>query len=74
MSELDEFRAREIASEWHSGQWSSLYAFSSSGTIDDGLMAEVESCLAACSDPAECERLEALLAYVIANSERAEDD
>ena len=28
-------RARQIASEWHGGQTSALYSFSSSGNIDD---------------------------------------
>lgn len=30
---ISETEAREIASQWHSGQWSALYAFSSSGKV-----------------------------------------
>jgi hypothetical protein len=36
---------REIASWWHGGQWSALYAFSSSGTITETLDIEIEECL-----------------------------
>lgn len=40
---------QEIASHWHSGQWSSLYQFASSGVyIDkdfDLYMAEIDGCL-----------------------------
>lgn len=43
---MDETRAREIASWWHSGQWSPLYAFCSTGTRKDGLATEVRQCLA----------------------------
>lgn len=43
-------RYRELASHWHGGQWSALYAFSSSGTIVEGLRAEVEECLALALD------------------------
>jgi hypothetical protein len=32
---------RTIASEWHNGQWSSLYAFASSGTVTNGLCPEI---------------------------------
>jgi hypothetical protein len=42
---LTEFEAREIASYWHGGQFSPLYAFSSSGTILPGLLGEIEDCL-----------------------------
>jgi len=33
--------ARRIASEWHDGQASALYAFGSSGTIISGFLGEV---------------------------------
>jgi hypothetical protein len=33
---------REVASEWHGGQWSALYAFASSGAIARGLAWECE--------------------------------
>lgn len=31
---ISEEEARRIASEWHGGQWSALYAFASTGTTD----------------------------------------
>jgi hypothetical protein len=36
-----------IASEWHSGQWSDLYKFQSSGYIEDvdGLISEINACI-----------------------------
>ena len=36
---------REIASEWHGGQWTALYAYSSTGTITPGLEREIVECL-----------------------------
>lgn len=33
--------ARRIASEWHSGQWSALYAFSSSGRYNSDTTHEI---------------------------------
>lgn len=42
---ISESKARDIASQWHGGQTSSLYAFSSSGTIDEGLESEIEFCM-----------------------------
>jgi len=30
-----------IASEWHGGQWSALYAYSSTGTVKKGLQREI---------------------------------
>jgi len=32
---LDLTQARQLAAEWHSGQWSPLYAFASTGKIED---------------------------------------
>jgi hypothetical protein len=43
--ELDEMSARRLASEWHGGQSSPLYAFASSGTITDGLIREIDETL-----------------------------
>ena len=42
---ITEAEARKIASEWHGGQWSPLYAFSSTGTIVSGINSEIEECL-----------------------------
>lgn len=44
---FDTFRT---ASEWHSGQWSALYSYSSTGEIHgedhkDDLLREIDSCL-----------------------------
>lgn len=67
---------RRVASEWHSGQWSDLYAFSSSGHIASTLAWEVQKDLdkfnadparyAETNDqaPVMLAELEALLAYV----------
>lgn len=35
---------RDVASHWHGGQWSALYAFASSGTIVAGLAREANEC------------------------------
>ena len=43
---MDETRAREIASWWHGGQSSALYAFCSTGHRSDFLAGEVRQCLA----------------------------
>lgn len=43
---MDETRAREIASWWHGGQSSALYAYCSTGTRRDDLLAEVRECQA----------------------------
>jgi hypothetical protein len=48
MTNIELGEARHIASEWHSGQWSALYAFSSSGTIQSGLESEVETIISEC--------------------------
>lgn len=57
-------QARVIASEWHGGQASPLYALASSGAVDlDRVVTEVDMCLAA-ADSAEDMRLRALRRYV----------
>lgn len=44
-------RAREIAAQWHGGQWSPLYMFASSGCVSDArytvgdVMDETLACL-----------------------------
>ena len=38
---------RHIASEWHGGQWSALYAFASTGTVTHGLCGEILRCVSA---------------------------
>lgn len=62
----------QTASEWHSGQWSPLYAFASSGTIVNKsvLVSEIEDCINTVSskperfDIDELSKLEELLEYV----------
>ena len=36
---------RQIAGDWHGGQWTALYAYSSTGTIIPGLLSEISECL-----------------------------
>jgi hypothetical protein len=58
---VDEISARHIASLWHGGQFSPLYAFASSGSITDGLESEIEADLrnsnASSSDRAQLREL-----------------
>lgn len=56
--------ARVIASQWHSGQWSPLYALQSSGAITDGAAAEVSDAGASTSVPAEQAALRELGRYI----------
>jgi len=58
---------RETAYEWHSGQWSALYAFACSGLVEDrdALAEEVRGCIDWCKtrrntrkDQVKLERLE----------------
>lgn len=57
---IDEGEARFIASQWHGGQNSALYAFASTGTILDGLEDEITSDC----DSADKIDLQALLDYL----------
>lgn len=64
--------ARYIASLWHPGQWSALYAFASSGHCDrDGLTIEInriyrdaEEDARLALSPDDRDELDALAAYV----------
>ena len=60
---MNEQEARQVACDWHSGQWSPLYAFCSSGTITDVdiLIAEVNDCA---PEGPDIERLWSLVDYV----------
>lgn len=40
---LNEILYRELAGQWHSGQWSSLYAYASTGTRLPSLATEIEA-------------------------------
>lgn len=71
---------RQVAADWHGGQSSPLYAFSSTGTIVEGLEAEIRGCLKELvagqyrSDDinAETPRLSALLDYVVSQTPELE--
>lgn len=65
--QIDEATARGIASEWHGGQSSCLYAFSSSGTLQDGIEGEIEACLKMARTPEQQDELRNLQGYAIAN-------
>lgn len=60
--------AREVASHWHGGMSSALYAFSSTGTIRDDLLSEIEDAIESCSvteqEEGDIDRLTSLLHYV----------
>lgn len=63
---LDEFEARQIAGEWHSGQFSSLYMFSSSGHLDSLTLIEAEKSLRQANlsgntDPEDLDKLSDLI-------------
>lgn len=63
-------KLRIIASEWHSGQWSPLYAFSSTGTITAGIIEEIQNCINDCvkqNNKKEMNKLNKLLQYVKSN-------
>ena len=36
---------RDLAADWHGGQWSPMYAYASTGNIVDGLVAEIDECI-----------------------------
>ena len=61
MTSIELSEARSIASDWHSGQWSALYAFASSGHIRSDLDIEVEKIIRECeqrvADPEYASRL-----------------
>jgi len=68
---IDLSSLRELASSWHGGMSSPLYALASTGAIVEGLVDEIEDCIATAvqydSDPdyaADIPRLEHLLVYV----------
>lgn len=71
---VDQSTARLIASQWHGGQASALYAFSSSGYVDrSSIVAELARCavFADIGDDVETDRraLDALRAFVLASDD-----
>jgi hypothetical protein len=69
-SPLHESDARRIASEWHGGQASPLYAFSSTGTILPGLLSEINQCIRESSGHDDIDELRLLRTYI---NQRTED-
>lgn len=69
-------QVRSLAAAWHGGQWSPLYALSSSGAIIDGCESEVRECLgqAQVSEPGDVPALKSLLDYVRENGPRGPQD
>jgi hypothetical protein len=55
---MNEAEAREVASDWHGGQWSPLYAFASSGTLVEGITDEIGRNMRWCEDQAGSPRYE----------------
>jgi hypothetical protein len=79
---ITETEAREIASQWHSGQWSALYSFSSSGKVSTDAITETKDTL---KDARETEKsteeyfrdiqeLKSLLAYLLQFKEQTKVD
>lgn len=64
--------ARNLAYEWHGGQWSPLYAFASSGLVKDptALHNEIVFC-SRTTDAADKKELQGLLAYVALHVKKA---
>ena len=58
-------KARELAYDWHGGQWSALYAAASSGLIEDlqALIREIDSCLVLAGTKADVRALNSLKRY-----------
>jgi len=56
-------KLQQTASEWHSGQWSPLYAFASTGHVDPQLGAEIRDCLRD-ADKENARKLRAILKYI----------
>jgi len=73
MAPMDDDEARELATEWHGGEWSPLYALATTGAIVMGCAEEVGECRRAARavEPADEGRLARLAAYVDTNGPRA---
>ncbi len=70
LAPLTDGQARRIASEWHSGQASALYALSSSGAIDDRTATEIRNAGELPGDSLAHDELQVLLTYVLKTRER----
>jgi hypothetical protein len=67
---LSDLEARQIASYWHGGQSSPLYALTSSGALVKGVHEELTDCAANTDDPDWWIELDMLLTYVRAHYPR----
>ncbi|MGA4948639.1 hypothetical protein [Streptomyces lydicamycinicus] len=90
MSEIiSDLEAREISADWHTGQWSAVYALTSSGAITGEIELEVQAEVKELTTESErtktgrirsaeirheVERLQSLLAYVSHHGERGPQD
>ena len=61
---LNESLYREIAGQWHGGQWSALYSFASTGTIQPSLASEIVERFGLAESAKDRRALECLYAYV----------
>ena len=59
-------QARELANSWHSGQWSALYAFSSTGRVPNfsELQGEILDCIRQSQNNCQIEELIQLYNYI----------
>lgn len=59
-------KARQLGYSWHGGQWSALYAFASSGLIEDlqALLREIAACEVLAGTKRDLRDLNALRRYV----------
>lgn len=58
---------RRVAQDWHGGQWSPMYAFSSSGTVTSGLYGEAMQNFRRTKNTQEKSKLKALATYALQN-------
>lgn len=65
---------RELASQWHGGQFSPLYAFASSGTVVAGAANEARICLGFVRATRMGDRLEELITHLEANEPEPEEE
>ena len=61
---LNEQMYRELAGKYHGGQWSALYAFASTGTIQPSLASEIVECFKLAKSVKDRRSLESFYATV----------
>jgi hypothetical protein len=73
---ISDLEARKIASEWHGGQGSSLYALCSTGAIDADVASEITECARSCKGRggSDFTNLIELRTYVTRNGPRGPQD